>query len=188
VPGALTLLLTMCVFGGLMFMSALYIQNGLGHGALETGLMFVPASLVFAAVSLRWQLLPATWHRRLPAVGMPVATAGFASLAWALATDRPIAVLLTVMTAASLGLGVAYSPVMTLALRRVPPPLAPDASGLMVTVIQLGQVLGVAAFGTLYLSTGSGIHEAGRNAALAIAATALAATVPAARLGRPGGG
>lgn len=183
-PGAVTLLLAMTAFGGLMFSTALYVQGGLGYSALEAGLTFIPASLVFATVSLRWQVLPAAWHPRLPMIGMPIGALGFAANAWTFRTGQPLPVLLATMAAGSFGLGVAYSPVMTLALRRVPLPQASDASGLMVTMIQLGQVLGVAVFGTLYLSVGGGFHRAGEVTALWIAATVLLTTVPAARLRR----
>ncbi|WP_406278697.1 MFS transporter [Embleya sp. NBC_00896] len=182
--GAITLLLVMTAFGGLMFATALYVQNGLGYSALEAGLTFIPSSVVFAGVSLRWQLLPAAWHPRLPMIGMPIGAVGFALSAWAFGTGQPLAVLLAVMVVGSFGLGVAYSPVMMLSLRRVPLPQAPDASGLMVTMIQLGQVLGVAAFGTLYLSIGTDFHHAGEVTATAIAATVLLTTAPAARLSR----
>jgi len=37
-------------------------------------------------------------------------------------------------------------------LSRVPPANAADASGLLVTLVQLGQLIGVATLGTLYLS------------------------------------
>ena len=47
--------------------------------------------------------------------------------------------------------GCAYGPLFASALNRVEPRDAADASGVMVTVIQLGQVVGVAAFGTLFL-------------------------------------
>ncbi|MGW1995183.1 MFS transporter [Embleya sp. NPDC001921] len=184
VAGAVTLLLAMTAFGGLMFSTALYVQNGLGYSALEAGLTFIPSSVVFATVSLRWQRLPAAWHPRLPMIGMPIGALGFAATAWAFGDGQSLPVLLATMILGSFGLGVAYSPVMMLALRRVPLPLASDASGLMVTMIQLGQVLGVAAFGTLYLSVGADFHHAGEVTSLAIAATALATAVPAARLRR----
>jgi hypothetical protein len=50
------------------------------------------------------------------------------------------------------GSAAAFSPVMTRALVRVPVEHAADASGLIVTTIQLAIVTGVAAFGTLYLN------------------------------------
>jgi hypothetical protein len=56
---------------------------------------------------------------------------------------------LTLLGAAS---AAAFSPLMTRALVRVPVAYAADASGLIVTTIQLAIVTGVAAFGTLYLN------------------------------------
>jgi hypothetical protein len=51
---------------------------------------------------------------------------------------------------ATLGLG--YSPLVTYSLARVPLADAADASGLLTTTLQLGQVIGVAVFGSLFLS------------------------------------
>ena len=46
----------------------------------------------------------------------------------------------------------AFSPLMTAVLMRVPVADAADATGMIVTVNQLGLVVGVATFGTLYLN------------------------------------
>jgi hypothetical protein len=48
--------------------------------------------------------------------------------------------------------GCSYSPLFARALGRVAPEHAADSSGVMVTMLQLGQVIGVAAPGTLFLS------------------------------------
>ena len=50
------------------------------------------------------------------------------------------------------GMAGAFSPLMTRMLLRVPVELAADATGVVVTVNQLGLLLGVATFGTLYLN------------------------------------
>jgi hypothetical protein len=50
------------------------------------------------------------------------------------------------------GLALAFSPTLTGALATVPPRHAADASGLLATVTQLGQLIGVAGFGTLFLN------------------------------------
>ena len=50
------------------------------------------------------------------------------------------------------GMAAAFSPLMTRVLMRVPVELAADATGVVVTVNQLGIVVGVATFGTLYLN------------------------------------
>jgi hypothetical protein len=54
-----------------------------------------------------------------------------------------------------IGFGLSVSPAMTQALVRVPPERAADASGVLTTVVQLSQVIGVAGFGTLFLATHS---------------------------------
>jgi hypothetical protein len=50
------------------------------------------------------------------------------------------------------GLALAFSPTLTRALATVRPEDAADASGLLATVTQIGQLLGVAVFGTLFLN------------------------------------
>lgn len=51
-----------------------------------------------------------------------------------------------------IGLALAFSPTLTGTLGTVRPEDAADASGLLATVVQLGQLIGVAAFGTLFLN------------------------------------
>lgn len=51
-----------------------------------------------------------------------------------------------------MGLALAFSPTLTRALAAVRPEDAADASGLLATVTQLGQLIGVAAFGALFLN------------------------------------
>jgi len=77
-------------------------------------------------------------------------------------------------------LGVGYSPLVTHALSHVPPADAADASGLLTTALQLGQVTGVATFGSLFLSLaaragGAGAH-AGTRAGLPSSPHAIALT------------
>src|SRR6266566_3161892 len=50
------------------------------------------------------------------------------------------------------GMAAAFSPLMTRVLLQVPVELAADATGVVVTVNQLGLLVGVATFGTLYLN------------------------------------
>ena len=53
---------------------------------------------------------------------------------------------------AGFGQGMAASPILTVALSKVVPQDAPDASGVLTTVIQLGLVIGVATFGSVFLT------------------------------------
>ena len=89
-----------------------------------------------------------------------------------------------------LALGLAFSPMITLALAHVPLSDAADASGVLVTVFQLGQLVGVSALGSTYLSL---VHAPGAAASahalgvtlVALAASALLAAGCAAVMVRP---
>ena len=80
------------------------------------------------------------------------------------------------MAVAGLGLGAAFSPLLSIALTHVAVEDAADASGLLVTTTQLGQVVGVATFGTLFLSVAPPTGHALTVTSVALgAAAALAA-------------
>jgi EmrB/QacA subfamily drug resistance transporter len=144
------------VYGGWMFALAVYVQNGLGYDPLHTGLMFFPGAVGFATASLSWRRLPEGWHRGLIPAGLAVATMSMALLALvagsgSLRGPYPLA-LSAVFCLHGLGMGAAFSPVMSVAVSQVAPADAANASGLLTTVLQLSQAIGVATFGSLYLS------------------------------------
>ena len=60
--------------------------------------------------------------------------------------------LLVAMVLSGAGMAAAFGPLMTGVVMRVPVTDAADATGVIVTVNQLALVVGVAAFGTLYLN------------------------------------
>ena len=57
----------------------------------------------------------------------------------------------------------AFGALMTRVLSRVPVAIAADASGVIVTVNQLGIVVGIATFGTLYLNLAGRLPAAARR-------------------------
>ncbi|MEV4253989.1 MFS transporter [Spirillospora sp. NPDC049652] len=134
-------------WGSFLFTTTLHLQGDLGMSPLKSGLAFVPCVLAFAAVSLYWQRLPVRWHRRMVPIGFTVAALGYLWIG-PLASGGAAYLVLT----AVIGLGLGVMPiVMTSALENVPAEEAADASGLLLTVMQAGQVLGVATVGTLFL-------------------------------------
>ncbi|MFI8516978.1 MFS transporter [Streptomyces sp. NPDC085481] len=180
IPGigraVLRIAVVMAVNAGFLFTLTLHFQGGLGHSALRAGLTFAPCAAVFGAVGLTWRRWPARWQPFLVPAGFLLTAA--ASLAvggvlkggsaggWAL---HPA------LFAMGAGLALAFSPALTGALATVRPEDAADASGLLATVTQLGQLIGVATFGSLFLSgvTGPGAHTSAN--ALWVCALALAA-------------
>ncbi|MBR7834930.1 MFS transporter [Actinospica durhamensis] len=151
--GVATLGLSMVLMMGLLFSITLHLQGALRLSPLGSGLAFVPQAVAVFVISMTWRRLPA--HRYAAAVvcGFLLLAAVLAGLAAVLrhggtgGFDRWV-----LMTLLGVGLGLAFSPLMGLMLSRVPVADAADASGVVATVAQLGQVTGVATLGTLFLN------------------------------------
>ncbi|MBT2439265.1 MFS transporter [Streptomyces sp. ISL-36] len=183
VPGigraALRIALAMAVNAGFLFGLTLHLQGGLGHSALRAGLTFAPAAVVFGVVGLTWRRLPVRVQRFLIPGGFLLAAAASVAMGGVLRDGGTggwgLHLALACMGA---GLSLAFSPALTGALATVRPEDAADASGLLATVTQLGQLIGVASFGTLFLG---GLHAPGAHAsgealwrcALALAAASI---------------
>jgi MFS family permease len=184
VPVAIAALFTvMTIFSGFFFTLALHLQDGLGFSPLRAGLTFAPAAATFALVSLNWRRIPASWHGVnwhgvLMIGGFVVFGAGMAGLAAVLHAGGTGGVALYLLGGLSgAGMAAAFSPLMTRVLLRVPVELAADATGVVVTVNQLGLLVGVAAFGTLYLNLAGRLPgHAGFDAFRGVSAHAEAVT------------
>ena len=144
---------SMVVFGGWLFGLALELQDGLGDSPLRAGLTFVPCGVAFAIVSLNWRRLPVRYHERLPMIGFVVTGAGLVWSGLLLHSGGAGGVWLYVALAVTGGgMAGAFGALMGRVLSRVPVAIAADASGVIVTVNQLGIVVGIATFGSLYLN------------------------------------
>jgi len=178
VPGLAAVAVLMITYGGFLFSFALHLQSGLGDSALRAGLTFAPCAVVFGLCGYFWRRLPSGLHHLLAPLGCLVAVAGYACVALVLHSGGRGGVplqLALIVTGAALALG--FSPLVTHALVRVPLARAADASGLLTTTIQLGQAVGVAAFGSLFLTLDSGAPvRAGVSAVSAVSGHALAVT------------
>jgi EmrB/QacA subfamily drug resistance transporter len=179
IPGLLTatgaIAAMMVAYGGFLFVSALHVQRGLGFGPLRAGLTFVPGAVAFAIASLNWRRVPPHRHRAMVAVGLGVAAAGFVVLAVSLRDGATTgAAFFCGLVLFGFGMGSGFSPLMARALAGVPVADAADASGMLATVVQLAQVVGVAVFGALQLSLAGGFTAAESGHAFAITAVVLA--------------
>ncbi|MEU1422884.1 MFS transporter [Kitasatospora sp. NPDC005751] len=173
-PAAGAIFMIMAAFAGFLFAFALHQQSGLGHSALRAGLCSAPMALGFGFSSLHWHRLPARLHGVLPLLGAGLLVPGYLLLGLLLgggAEIGPVALLL--MTGLGLVAGCTYSPLFARALGGVAPADAADASGVMVTVVQLGQVVGVAVLGSVFLG-GVSLPAAARDSGHALLVTAAA--------------
>jgi len=153
VAGLAGLFASMVVFGGWLFGLALELQDGLGDSPLRAGLTFVPCGIAFALVSLNWRRLPARYHASLPMTGFVITAAGLVWAGLLLHTGgNGGAWLYLALAVIGGGMAGAFGALMARVLSRVPVSNAADASGVVVTVNQLGIVTGIATLGSLYLN------------------------------------
>ncbi|MBI5106021.1 MAG: MFS transporter [Solirubrobacterales bacterium] len=136
---------------GVFFLGALYLQRVLGYDALETGLAFLPTTLVMGTLSVRYaERLSARFGARgtlLP--GLVLIAAGLALFTQVPADGGYVTHVLPTMLLMGAGVGVAFPALMALAMSGATPSDAGLASGLVNTTAQVGGALGLAVLATL---------------------------------------
>ncbi|WP_245721744.1 MFS transporter [Nocardia crassostreae] len=189
VLSAITLFLVMCTVGGSLFVMAIHLQSTLGYSALHAGLLFLPNGIAFAVASVNWQRVPARFHAAAVPAGLALAALSMASMGLLLRDgSEPGVSALVVFAVQGAGLGLGFGPLVARATSRVPVAVAADASGILVTGTQLGVVVGIASFGSLFLSLAGTTTLSASHAfavtGLATGAIALVAAVLAVRAAR----
>jgi EmrB/QacA subfamily drug resistance transporter len=135
---------------------ALYLQQGRGLNALQAGLVFTILAASYLVTSLRAPHLTLRYGRRLILVGALTLAAGYALLLmgvdFAVAADGLvwIVALAPGLVLAGAGMGLCITPLVSTVLSSVQPEHAGAASGILSTVQQLGNALGVAVTGLLF--------------------------------------
>jgi DHA2 family methylenomycin A resistance protein-like MFS transporter len=134
---------------GLLFLLTRYLQSVLGHGALAAGLMLLPLFVPLAVMSpLAGRVTSRHGPRPAMFAGAALAAAGqLCLLAVTPAAGYPR--LLPALLGVGLGVGLFTAPVVTTAIRAVPPGRSGLASGVNNTARQIGTALGVAIFGAI---------------------------------------
>jgi MFS family permease len=160
-----TVFLCMMLMLGLMFAITLHLQDALGFSALDSGLAFAPQALAVFLVAMNWRRVPQRWFVSEVVFGFLLVAVSLAGLALVLRHGGTGGfarwILLTTL---GFGLGFAFSPLMGLMLSRVPLRDAADASGVIATLTQIGQVTGVATIGTLFLNLDTGARGSSAHA------------------------
>ncbi len=186
---AATLFVIMATFGGWMFVMAIHFQSTLGYSALHAGLLFIPMGVTFAVTGLNWERIRDRYHATMIPLGLVLAAASMVAVGALLRNGADVGPLvLTLLGVCGVGNGLAFSPLMTRTLAKVPMSLAADASGILVTNVQLGIVVGIASFGSLFLglagtTTLSASHALG-GTAIAEGVTVLLAAALSVRAAR----
>jgi len=163
-----------------LFTLALYLQQGLGKSAAYSGLALVSWVAAFGVPGPVLGRFPGRVRALAAPAGSLILAAGFAGLAACLlAGDTSGVILMTLLGVAGLGLGTAFTGMLSHLTSSVSGEHAAALSGLFNTATRAGGVIGTAAFGTVYLALVHHPAQAVHGFAvlnLILAATALAAT------------
>ena len=155
---------------GMFFLAVLYLQQVLGFDALQTGLAFLPVSLVIGVLSLGFS---ARLNLRFGARAVLVPGMALVALGLAWLTRAPVdgaygIDVLPAMLLLGVGAGVSFPALMTLAMSGAGDADAGLASGLVNTTMQVGGALGIAVLATLASSRTDSLRGAGAGPAEAL--------------------
>jgi EmrB/QacA subfamily drug resistance transporter len=181
-------------FIGIIFLGSLYMQGTLGWSALETGLAFLPLTVVIGAAAHVAPRLLTRLGARTVATGGLLLMAGAATLLAAAPDEASyLPDLLPGFLIAGVGTGLVFVTIQVTGMSEVQHETAGLASGLITTAHEIGAAVGVAVLSAVAIGTGadaaatlgsaSGYEDGLAVAALGMLALAVlaAAAVPALR-------
>jgi EmrB/QacA subfamily drug resistance transporter len=171
-------LLTQCAFWCQQAASylalALYLQEGRGLSPLDSGLVFTILAAAYLAVSLRAPALTVRFGRDLIALGAGLLVAGYGLMAVAALDSGAHASVLIFAPGLLLvgaGQGLCITPLTVTVMSALDPARAGSASGLLSTMQQVGNSIGVAVTGVILF----GLLDSGFDRAFAASAGEFAA-------------
>jgi EmrB/QacA subfamily drug resistance transporter len=132
---------------------ALYLQQGRGLDALQSGLVFTILAGAYLAASMRAPALTMRFGRTLIGAGALTLAAGHLLLLLALSdvgVKGSIGALVPGLLLVGAGMGLCITPLTTTVLASVSPQSAGNVSGVLSTMQQVGNAIGVAVTGVIF--------------------------------------
>jgi EmrB/QacA subfamily drug resistance transporter len=138
---------------GFFIIITVYLQSVLGYSALKAGLVLATASVLSTLVAPVAGRLADRWGGKfILAGGLVLFAVGAAWISAIADVGTPWPAFQAPLVVLGAGMGFVFAPMVTEAMRGIPPVLAGAASGLINTIRQVGAVLGSAAVGALLQS------------------------------------
>lgn len=145
----ITLIMAFGMFG-IFFPLTIFLQGILGYTPIRAGLTMTPMAVTIMLVApFAGRLSDKVGARWLLVTGLSTATVGVAYLSTQMTLDATWQSILPALVTTGAGMGMTFPPMTNAAMREVPPRIAGSASGVINTVRNIGQVLGIAVLGTL---------------------------------------
>jgi EmrB/QacA subfamily drug resistance transporter len=154
----------------MFFMGALYFQRILGYDALETGLAFLPSTIVMGTLSVRYShpLVMRFGAKATLIPGLVSILTGLLLFTQAPVDGGYLTHGLPVVLLIGAGAGISFPALMTLAMSGATPSDAGLASGLINTTAQVGGALGLAVLATLASTRTNSLRDAGDSTLTAL--------------------
>src|ERR671911_135919 len=164
------MVLTVAGVFGWFFFGALYLQRVLGYGSLQTGLAFLPATLVLGALSYSAaaKVVNRFGVKPMLVVGMSLMALSLALFARAPVGGSFVLNVLPGMLLLGFGASFAFLTVILASVSGVPERDAGLASGLVNTAQQLGGALGLAVLASVAASRTEGLGGTGSESVAAL--------------------
>ncbi len=179
--GLLAQLVFWCGQASFFLVFALYLQQGRGLSAMNAGLVFTILAAAYLVASFGAPALATKHGRRVLAAGALTLAAGHALL---LATVGDIGVqgsiawLTPGLILVGAGMGLGITPLATIILSGMKPEQAGSASGVLTTMQNVGNALGVAVIGVVFFGAlHSGFAEAFKASLIVLAAILVSVAV-----------
>ncbi len=136
---------------GIWFLGTLYLEKILGYGAVDTGLAFLPWTLTVAALALGINRRLTERFGVTPVLigGLAMAMVGMLIMAFGSAHSSFFPLIFFAMFAMGLGIGNSFTPLMTIAMAKVPQQDAGLGSGIVNVSQQVSAALGLALLATI---------------------------------------
>lgn len=149
----------------MFFLIVLYMQEVLGYSPLQSGLAWLPFTVAFMpGLAVSTKLLPKVGHRVVLGIGLTVIAAGMFLFSMLDGSSSYLSGLLPAMALAALGSGITAPAMQVVALDGVSEADAGLGAGVLTTVQQISQAVGLSVIVTIGVSHQRALAAAGTSA------------------------
>ncbi|MGH2560246.1 MAG: DHA2 family efflux MFS transporter permease subunit [Thermomicrobiales bacterium] len=149
---------------GIFFPMTLFLQSVLDFSPIRAGLTMTPMSImIMFAAPLSGRLSDRIGARWILVTGLTLMTVGILLIIQQIDMQTDWLALLPALIVTGAGMGMTFAPMTAASMKEVPPRIAGSASGIINTMRNVGQVLGIAVLGGV-LQSRVGTHAGDRLA------------------------
>jgi EmrB/QacA subfamily drug resistance transporter len=177
--GVGTVLATYAGMGSFFLVLAVYLQDGRGYAPLASGVAFLPVGIAFMVTSLSGAHVARLLGRYSITIGAVLLAGSELALALVAKASPNGWALVPPLTAVGCAMGIVMTPLISHVLAGVHPDHAGSASGVLSTMQQVGNSLGVALIGVVFYGTLGARGEYSRAFQFGMGYTAITALVVA---------